>query len=640
MRSALLLCVSAAIAAGPRAAAAARPHVDPEAIGEARRGRAHLRASGPAIAHYLEARRCEREEDWRGAVAALQLAVTYDAASPELRASLAEALALTGRLDVAEEEARRAVELGRGGPVAVEAHLLLAQLASARRRPEQAILELRQAVQLELARAGTNEGPRAVPAPEPWRALASAYLELGDEVAALRTLEDLAARVPGESRGFRDAGRWLVDRREAGRAERYLRRAVELDPGDAESWRLLARVHEALGRSPELRDDLLAIVRCKGEDQAPDALLGLGRTALGADDLEGARGWFARYLRVAPLRADAAVQVAYQWLEVGRFTDALQIAREAASEIGPDPRLRLAEGLALRGLRRFAEAARALAEVGPGVGGSYLSARAALADVLSRAGRHREAERVVAEGLRGHPGDLRLVTVRAAVLERAGRAREAAAALGRAAAERDGAGEASEAVELYAALGELLCREGRAPDAVIALRRAALTYPRAPALLHALALAHSAAGEPDAAAAQLSSILALDPDHAGALSALARALAERGSRLEEAERLARRGAALRPRSPEALAALGRVLSRRGDHGAAVAALEEAERIAGDDARILDLLGDAYRAAARPADAAAAWRRALASLGDESPAVALRLRAAFERKLREAAAVAR
>jgi hypothetical protein len=62
--------------------------------------------------------------------------------------------------------------------------------------------------------------------------------------------------------------------------------------------------------------------------------------------------------------------------------------------------------------------------------------------------------------------------------------------------------------------------------------------------------------------------------------------------------------------------------------------EQADRLAGPDATILEHLGDAYRAAARPAEAARAYRRALASVAEEPPAEQSRHRAALERKLRE------
>jgi hypothetical protein len=66
----------------------------------------------------------------------------------------------------------------------------------------------------------------------------------------------------------------------------------------------------------------------------------------------------------------------------------------------------------------------------------------------------------------------------------------------------------------------------------------------------------------------------------------------------------------------------------------VEVLEQAESLAGPDATILEHLGDAYRAGARLGDAAHAYRRALAGVGDELPPDQERRRAAIEKKLRE------
>jgi Flp pilus assembly protein TadD len=80
--------------------------------------------------------------------------------------------------------------------------------------------------------------------------------------------------------------------------------------------------------------------------------------------------------------------------------------------------------------------------------------------------------------------------------------------------------------------------------------------------------------------------------------------------------------------------LGWIRFKKGDLRQAVDLLEQADRLSGPDPSVLDHLGDAYRAAARPADAQAAWRRALKSVGDESPAEQVTLRASLERKLKE------
>ena len=615
------------LASAPGAWAASR-QADPEAMREVRRGAAARFASPRAISHYLDARRSERAGDLEGAAKHLRLAVAYDEGSPELRVSLAEALALLGQLEPAEGEARRALELGRDGPAASEAHLLIGRIAAARRRSEQAILSYRHAIRIETALAEEGHAPN----PEPWRLLAALYLDGGEEEAAVRTLEELAARVPRDGSGFRELGRAYLEKRDPGRAERHLLRAVRLDPRDVESYRLLAQAHEALRRDVEARENLLAILRVDPDDG--QTLLGLGRMAARQGEASAAREWFHRHVRASPDPQEAHVRVVFQWLEVNDGGEALAAARAGVGDVGPDPRLRFAEGLALQSMRRWTEAAEALGSIATTAGDLFLSARVALAEALSRAGRHREAERALEGPLVSAPHDVRLVTMRAAVLDRAGRARDSVALLRRAVAAGERRRRGEDLPDLYAALADSLVRAGRAPEAVSTLRTALAGRASDETLLYALGSAYERAGQAEAAVAQMRALLALNPDHAEALNFLGYSFAEQGVRLEEAERMVRRALELKPRSGHVLDSLGWVLYRRGELRGAIELLEQADQRAGPDATILEHLGDAYRAAARPSDAARAYRRALASVPDEPPAEQGRHRATLERKLRE------
>jgi len=585
-------------------------------------------ASSRAILHYLEARRCEDDGDWACAAAEFDLAATYDDRSPELRVALADALALGGQAARAEAEAHRAVELSGGaGPAAARAHLLLGQLA-AMRDQEEAVLDLRQAIHLEAEEAA---GGGAID-PGPWRVLAVLYLELGDEQAADRTLDDLSAKAPGESGALRESGRWLLEKRRPGRAESYLRKAVEAARDDVQAWRLLARAHAELGREAEVKEDLEALLEVFPDD--PDALFWLGSAALRGEDADGARSLFGRYERSAADRVEAAVRVADQWLEAGRPGDALPGIRDAEDEVGPDPRLELFEGVALERQRRWTEAARALRGVGEAAGDPFVPARAALAEVLARSGRFAEAGRVLALPLEERPGEVRLVTAYAFVLERAGRSRQAAEVLARAAAGHEAAGEPNDAATLWTARAEVECRAGRAREAVATLRPKVSAQPGSAALRLALAASLEAAGSLESAAVELRALLVLEPERPEALARLALLLIRSSQgETDEADKLANRAAELRPRSPEALDAVGRVRSVRGDHAGAIAALERAAVLSGGAERYLEDLGDAYQAGGHPREAAAAWRRALESAADEVPSVAERTRATVLKKLR-------
>lgn len=628
-RHVLVLALLAA-AGAPRAAPPTPPGRSANEAGSRRW------ASARAIAGYLEAHRRARGGDPRGAVDALRLAVAHDETSPELRVSLAEALLELDRLDAAEAEARKALELAGGaGRTASEAHVLLARLAAGRDRIEEATLELRRAVRIEADLAARGERADALP----WRLLADLYLDVGDEAAAARTLEDLGPHAPAEAAaGLRELGRAQLDRGQPGRAEHGLRRAAELDPAEVEALRLLAAAHEALGRASEARDDHLAVLRREPDDAA--SLVALGHLAAQAGDAERAREWFRRHARAAGDRAEAHLRIAFEWLEAGRPADALAAARQGLGEVGPDPRLRFAEGLALRELRRYPEAATALQTVPPSADAYWIPARVALADALSRAGRHAEAERALAAPFADFPKDVRLVLARAEALSRAGRRAEAIALLRGAASEKTRA--KAEVAELTAALADALVRAGEAAEAVSALRTALASDPRDEALLYALGATYHRAGQLDAAVAQMQALIALVPDHAEALNFMGYALAERGTRLDEAERLVRRAVELRPRSGHVRDSLGWVLFRRGEYARAAEALEQADALAGPDSVILEHLGDAYRALARTADAAQAYRRALGAGADggEDADDGPRRRAGIERKLRELGATAR
>jgi Flp pilus assembly protein TadD len=586
--------------------------------------------SPSAVAHYLEARLAGLRGDHPQAAEELRLAVIFDEGSAELRVAHAEALAAAGRLEAAEAEARRAVACDGTGRAAAAARLLLGRMLVARGQVEPALLELRAAMAIEAARAA--EGERGDP--EAWRLAAGLQVEAADLDGARATLGAAVAAVGGDGGGLRELGRLLLERRDLARAEAPLRRAVEVDPGDLEGWRLLAQVDEALRHRALARADWMALLRLDGENA--EALLGLGRLALQDDDVAAGEEWFRRHLRAAGEGTEPRLRVAFEWLEARRPEEALRVAREGLAASPGEARLLLVAGLALHDLRRWSEAAALLGEVSPGAGDLWFSARVTMANALSRAGRNEEALAALAAPLAARPGEPRLVTLRATVLIRTGRMAEAVALLTEQRADRVRLGDLAALVEIEEALAEALVRAGRTAQAVDGLRAAIEVQPGELALRYALGAALARAGRPAEAVVEMRALLALDPENAEALNFVGYHWVEQGVRLDEAEALLRRAMAAAPRRGHIVDSLGWLMLRRGQVGRAVELLERAAQLTGPDPAVLDHLGDAYRAAGRPADAAATWRRALGGFGDEPPAEQLRLRSALERKLSGAA----
>ena len=633
LRSAFLVALaSVPLAAGASSPLPQGPRPDPEAIREARRAAGARSASPRAIAHYLEARRKQRAGDPEGAIAELTLAVTWDEASPELRVSLASALLEAGRVEPAEEEARRGLELANGSPTAGDAEVVLARAALARHEPDAAVLALREAIRIETAAA-----VRGTPDPEPWRLLADVQADRGDPDAAVRTLDDLARLAPEDAAaGHRELGRREMEAGAPGRAEGHLLRAAALDPGDPESRRLLAGAYEALRRISQARDAQLAVLRLEPDD--PEAALALGRYALREDDVDGAREWFRRHVRDSPDPADAQVRCAFEWLDDDRAEEAVKAARAGLTDVGPDPRLRLAEGLGLLTLRRHAEAVRALELVPPAAGEIWIPARASLAEALSRSGRHAEAERALEPAVAARPADTRVLVTRARIRVRAGRAAEAAAGLRTALTGRDRNAPGRDVPELTAALADALVSAGKPDEALSVVRDALASRPRDAALGYGLGAILDRTGRQDEAVAQMRALLVLDPDNAEAMNFIAYQWAERGIRLDEAERLVRRALELAPRAGHVQDTLGWVLYRKGDPAGAVAAFERSLALSGPEPTVLEHLGDALAAQGRKVEATRAWRRALTEPGDGDPGEEVRRRAALERRLRGAPAI--
>ncbi len=394
---------------------------------------------------------------------------------------------------------------------------------------------------------------------------------------------------------------------------------------DPEPWRVLARVRSDAG------DDAGAASACEelaafDPVEAATALRELAGKLLEAKKADAAESHLRRAIEIAPSEPEG-------WKLLGRLEEGRErhaearAAWERALAADPDdPDALLAAGqLALRA----GDLARARLRLGQllSTGADETGARVRVAAVWLDAKQPAEALAAVSGG----DDDPRVVYVRGVALQQLHRWAEAAAAF---AEVKPSSGDLYPSARV--SLAYALARAGRAAEAVRVVRRGLEEHPDDPALLFALGEAYDRAGQRDAALAQMRKVLAVKPEHAEALNYLAYSYAERGERLDEAQAMLERALRIEPDNGYYLDSLGWVYFKKGNLELAVKTLERANALVGPEATILEHLGDSYRAARRPGDAATAYRSALEASepGKADPDVTPASRAAVERKLRD------
>jgi len=140
-------------------------------------------------------------------------------------------------------------------------------------------------------------------------------------------------------------------------------------------------------------------------------------------------------------------------------------------------------------------------------------------------------------------------------------------------------------------------------------------HPETGAVLYALGSAQDRAGMRQKALSTMRKVLAVQPQHAGALNYIGYTLTERGKTadLREAEDLLARAVELRPDDGAIADSYGFCLLKLGRASEALAELRRADRLTPRDPVILSHLGDALLAAGKKEEALSAFRRALALL---------------------------
>lgn len=545
-----------------------------------------------------------QDGDLQGAAAQLQLALVYDTDSVYLTLKLASVHLRLGALAKAIKLADRAIALD---PRSAEAFLLKARAELARNAHALAEGMLKRALALD---------PTSVDAAIE---LAHVLARAGKVAEALAVLAATAERVPESPDPLAEIAQLEAGRGRLEAAAQALERALRRDPRSAQLAGALSGIYEREGRYAEAAvvwRDLLELVL-----DDPDALLEAARAELW-NERDEAADRDVELVQELMRGFDADQKIGLLYLSEGRTEKALHFLEAALRARPGDPSTRFAYATALAEADRDAAALAELQRIAPD-SERYVDARLEIGRILATEGKLDRAIAALRAAVWQAPRSVPLISGLADLLERAGHRDEARRTLQEvrsaiAASDPDGAIELDERDAL------ILAHAGERARALKILRAGA-EQPGREEALYRLASLEERLGELDAALETAQRLLREAPDSARALNLVGYMWAERGVRLEEAQRLLRRAMSLEPRSGAIIDSLAWGCFRLGQLADAERFARRALRLSPHDPEIEEHLGDILLAGKRPDEARASYiqarddfRRAVTARDPDAP----------------------
>jgi len=491
-------------------------------------------------------------------------------------------------------------------PDAIE-HYLSARLLEERGMDAEALEEYRQALALDPGRAAIE------------LRMSEAYFRAGDAGHALDYADLALAHEPGEARPHWIKGGALFNLGHPVRALEELRAAVAADSTEADYWRTLARVADALDRVDEVAEGWRHAVEIDDADGEAWFQLAAAEARLG--HFEVADSVLAEAQDLNPLRPGLLFLQGLIQEGLGQPGEAVKLYREHLRVHPADQvtRRRLVNLLVHEG--RHAEAYRE-ASIVRAAQPNDPEAIGAEADLALYVGQGGRADELLDLLVAGDPDDPTRVMRAAGILAAHGQSRKAVTrteAWARAhpedyrgpllvARSRSDAGDTTGAVA-FARRAVAMAPDSLAPRYVLggllqASRRFAVAesvwvevtrrMPEATGAGMELAYCRQSQGDIEGAVSALRTVIARDPENASALNFLGYLFAEHDRDLEEAEGLIRRALEQDPDNGAYLDSMGWVYYRLGRFQEAREDLERAVKLTRGDPVVLEHLGDVYK----------------------------------------------
>ncbi len=398
--------------------------------------------------------------------------------------------------------------------------------------------------------------------------LGGIYLEANDIGNAERVLRQLVDRFPQSYAGHFLLGRIHLLRKESSPAEREFRRAADLEPDSIEPLFELLKIYREKGRTGEMLRVNQQIL-----ERDPDNSRAFLEMALHYRQA-GMKSEAAAILKQLGEKSltefEVVLQVVQLYVDPKNYTDALFLLEGMLKGAPENPDLHYLKGYCLFNLKKNEEALSEFRRVPPD-SRFHQDATVHSAFVLQEQGKSGEAIELLTAASEKNPQSAELKYYIGSIYEEAGRLAEAESAL-RQAIEAD-----SGNARYHFRLGVVLDKQNNKTASIEAMRK----------------------------------VIALDPKNANALNYLGYTYADLGENLDEAEQLILEAMKVKPDDGYITDSLGWVYYKKGNYHRAMELLKKAAELVPGDPAILEHIGDTYLKLGDKANALKSYQKALA-----------------------------
>jgi len=398
-------------------------------------------------------------------------------------------------------------------------------------------------------------------------ALSTVYMESRQSDRALALLEKYSKDNPQSLFGYYYLGRIYGDLGKPNEALQAYQKALVVNPSFTAALKAVALIYEYQGKKKEAIATFEQIL--DSEPRNTQIQIHLSQLYLEDKNFEKAKKNLEEIVDQEPENRTARLRLGLIYLQEENYKESEKIFRHILKDSPQKSQAHYFLGVVLERQDKLQDALKEFEAVEAG-SDNYIESRMAEAFIYEQLGKAKKGEEIIREVMAIKGDDPSLV----------------------------------------ASLASNLRRQKRSLEARSLLETSLAKSPKNETLLYSLGETFEALADLKSMESTMRKVLEINPDNASALNFLGYTFAEKGIRLDEAEKMILRAVEISPKDGYILDSLGWVYFQKKDFGKAQKYLEQAHALSDREPTIIEHLGDLYFATAKYARAKEMYSRAL------------------------------